>query len=327
MKEIRYSFDIEETKDDTSEDHENNEDLCDRIGNNHDEAFMYEDAVDDLIVDDSEENYDVHNTDTVNADVNTDEIIIKRKVSKKPRNSKKNRNIKLKKALKLFLIILGTVLCITVSPIFAVSNIVINELHYFTKDEICGQIGLYSGVNGIFYNKSKAEKILEESPYISSADISFKLPDTMLISISENRICSYIEYLGSYLYIDRNGCVIDIKKETEESLPIIEGLKFSSFTIKNVIPVENTDAFKAALLVSAAMNKYGVLDDAVSINVSDTENLYAYINNVKVLLGDSGRMEEKIKTMAEAVKKIPDGDRGTLDLTDLSKPIIFKYTT
>ena len=38
-------------------------------------------------------------------------------------------------------------------------------------------------------------------------------------------------------------------------------------------------------------------------------------------------MEEKIKTMSEAVKEIPDGDRGTLDLRDLSKPIIFKYST
>ncbi|MPM63533.1 hypothetical protein SDC9_110413 [bioreactor metagenome] len=149
----------------------------------------------------------------------------------------------------------------------------------------------------------------------------------MIVSVNENRVCGYIEYLGSYLYIDRSGKVIDINKETKESLPIIEGLKFSSFTINTKIPVENQDAFLTALAVSNAMSKYEVLDDAVSINVSDIQNLYAYIDNIKVLLGDNSRIEEKIKTMAEAVKEIPEGDRGTLDLTDLSKPIIFKYTT
>ena len=75
------------------------------------------------------------------------------------------------------------------------------------------------------------------------------------------------------------------------------------------------------------MSKYGVLNDAVNINVSDTDNIYAYIRGIRVLLGSNTRMDEKIKTMAEAVKEIPEGDKGTLDLSDLSKPIIFKYAT
>ena len=46
----------------------------------------------------------------------------------------------------------------------------------------------------------------------------------MVITIDENRIYGYINYLGDYLYIDREGRVIDVKGETEESLPVIEGL-------------------------------------------------------------------------------------------------------
>ena len=91
--------------------------------------------------------------------------------------------------------------------------------------------------------------------------------------------------------------------------------------------MENSEAFDTALIISRAMSKYEMLDKKISINVSDSENIYAYIDNIKVLLGDTTRMEEKIKTMSEAVKEIPDGDRGTLDLRDLSKPIIFKYST
>lgn len=219
----------------------------------------------------------------------------------------------------------GTV--ILASPVFAVQNIEINELQYFTKEDICSRIGLETGDNGVFFNKGKAEKILESDKYISSVDISFRFPDTMVITVDENRICGYINYLGNYLYLDREGRVIDVKSETSENLPIIEGLKFSSFTVGEVMQVENQESFEAALVISKAMSKYDVLDKKVSINVADSENIYAYVDNIKVLLGDTSRMEEKIKTMSEAVAEIPEGDMGTLDLQDLSKPIIFKYST
>jgi len=341
MKVIRYSFDTDDDNRDTdkqniSDDYFDNDDLKE----NSKEDIEKELDDGDLDYESKEEikyhqspnavegdEYDGDGEDNIinkNANGQNEPEVIREKTVKPKRKAKISRKIRLKRAAA---VVLGSALCIAASPVFAVDNIVMNDLHYFTKDEVCNQIGLYTGVNGIFYNKLRAKKILEESPYISSVEMSFKFPDTMIVSVSENRIIGYIDYLGSYLYIDRSGKVIDIKKDTEESLPIVEGLKFSSFAINSEIPVENNDAFQAALSVSNAMNKYGVLDEAVSINVSDTENLYAYINNIKVLLGDNSRMEEKIKTMAEAVKEIPEGDRGTLDLKDLNKPIIFKYTT
>lgn len=334
MKEIRYSFDTDENiqKNKTQsipeaydEDEQSFEDSDENIVDDFDVISKDKDEDKESCVDNQKENKE--NCDIDNSEIETDEHLIERKLKKHIQHNKKFKRTRLKKILVVLLAMLGSAVCAAASPIFAVDEIVINDLNYFTKDDICKQIGLSSGVNGIFFNRLKAESILEASPYISSVKISFKLPDTMEVTVSENRICGYIEYLGSYLYIDRSGKVIDIKKETSESLPIIEGLKFSSFTINSEIPVENQDAFQAALSVSNAMCKYGVLDNAVLINVSDTQNLYAYIDNIKVLLADNSRMEEKIKTMAEAVKEIPEGDRGTLDLTDLSKPIIFKYTT
>lgn len=357
MKEIRYSFDKDDDIEKTTKQSKPKDFHDEEKNYNDDENFFEDECINDDFddeldylsndesnyeTDDSEEKTENDTFRNVNDNIKAvnsasckaerdvaedfaEPTVIKRKTIKP--HKKTIKNIRLKKVLFVLTAIFGTAFFIAASPVFAVDKIVMNDLHYFTKDEICSQIGLNTGVNGIFFNKLKAENILKDSPYISSVKISFKLPDTMIVSVSENKICGYIKYLGSFLYIDRTGRVIDIKNETEESLPIIEGLKFSSFTINSEIPVENTEAFQAALSVSNAMCKYGVLDDAVSINVSDIDNLYAYINNVKVLLGDNSRMEEKIKTMAEAVKEISKEDRGTLDLTDLSKPIIFKYTT
>ena len=64
---------------------------------------------------------------------------------------------------------------------------------------------------------------------------------------------------------------------------------------------------------------------AVEVDVSNTSDIYATVNQVQVHLGTMDNMDQKIRTMAAVVVTIPEEDRGTLDLSDLSKPIVFQY--
>ena len=81
------------------------------------------------------------------------------------------------------------------------------------------------------------------------------------------------------------------------------------------------------VIIAQMMTKYELLDTVVKIDVSNTQNIKAYLNKIEVNLGDISNSDQKIRTMAEIVKKIPEGDRGTLDLSDISKPLVFKYLT
>ena len=247
----------------------------------------------------------------------------------KKRNGRKRRK-KRSRAKTLLLIVIVAAICagaFLASPVFSVTQIEINDTEYFSKEDICRIIGLSEGKNGIFFNKKGAEKTLEANKYIASAEIKFEMPDKMIIKINENRVVGFIPYLSNYLYIDRYGRVLDIGSEALGSIPVIEGLKFSSFTMGQEIDVENGDSFESALVVSKAMTKFKTEGKTVRLNVSDSKNILAYIDNIKIILGDTSRIEEKIKTMNEAVKQIPEGDRGTLDLRDLNNTIIFKYST
>ena len=79
--------------------------------------------------------------------------------------------------------------------------------------------------------------------------------------------------------------------------------------------------------IAQVMTKYDMLDTVVRIDVSDTNKIMAYVRKVEINLGDGTNCDEKIRTMSEVIKQIPENDRGTLDLSDLSKPIVFKYLT
>ena len=111
------------------------------------------------------------------------------------------------------------------------------------------------------------------------------------------------------------------------NLPIVEGLEFDSFKIGDTLDVDNEESFEVIVTIAQLITKYNILEDIVRIDVKDPKNIKASMKNVEVLLGDLKDCDEKIRTMVAVMEQINDNDRGTLDLSDLSQPIVFKYLT
>ena len=91
------------------------------------------------------------------------------------------------------------------SPFFAVKNIRVENSERFATSDLCERIGLNQGDNAILFNRSKAEDILRQDPYIKDARLVWEFPDTMVISLTERKVRAYVPYMGSYLYIDEEG--------------------------------------------------------------------------------------------------------------------------
>ena len=72
---------------------------------------------------------------------------------------------------------------------------------------------------------------------------------------------------------------------------------------------------------------YDALEKVDSVDVKDTENITVTAGGVKVRLGQREDLDQKIRTMKEILAQLGEDERGTLDISDLSKPIIFKYLT
>ena len=53
--------------------------------------------------------------------------------------------------------------------------------------------------------------------------------------------------MGSYLYIDEEGRVLEVAGSCRDALPLVKGLKFDSFTEGEILPVQNTDALAVIL--------------------------------------------------------------------------------
>ena len=222
------------------------------------------------------------------------------------------------------------VIGLLLSPIFALKNIAVEGANHYTTAQLCEMIGLSEGDNILFFGKGKAAQTLEKDPYIADAKLSMRVPDTIVIEVKERKVRGYVPYMGSYLYIDEAGRVLDVQEACHDALPLVKGLSFGSFTLGEVIPVENTEALDVMLHISQLIEKYELLDLVVEIDVSNPDNIYAYVNQVQIILGDMENGDTKIRYMAEVMKTIPKEDRGTLDLSELDKPhgtVVFRYLT
>ena len=223
---------------------------------------------------------------------------------------------------------LVVVIGILLSPVFALKSVAAEGASHYTAEQLCAMIGLNEGDNILFFGKGKAAQVLEQDPYIADAKLSMRVPDTIIIEVKERKVRGYVPYMGSYLYIDETGRVLDVQEAAREALPVVKGLAFGSFTLGEIIPVENPEALDVVLQISQMMEKYELLDLVVEIDVSNPENIYAYVNQVQIILGNMENGDTKIRYMAEVMKTIPEEDRGTLDLSELDKPngtVVFRY--
>lgn len=255
---------------------------------------------------------------------------MKKKYSETEFSSSQNRKRRkpTSKTMVFILLIAMVIGGILFSPLFSIRSIEITEMEQYSKAEICAKIGLSEGMNLFAFNRFSAKKKLLKDPYIEDLKIKWKLPNTICLEIQERKVRGYVPYMGSYLYIDEYGRVLDVQTSFHDPLPVVKGLDFSGGWQKGaLLSVKNQESFDVIVKIAQLMTKYNLLDIVVEIDVSDPDNITARVNKAEVALGDISDCDEKIRTMAEIMKNIPKGDRGFLDLRDLSKPLIFQYLT
>ena len=247
--------------------------------------------------------------------------------SRKKQRAPKKKRFSIK--FFLFLVVLALALLgILASPIFVVKDIIVTgNLYKYTSQEISTMANVDKSTNIFTITNWNLPDELKGNPYIESVRVKKELPSTVYIEIVERQVRGYVPYMGSYLYIDESGRILEVADYFTQALPIVQGLEFKSFQLGEKINADNTEVLDVVVVVSQIMTKYELLDMVVTLDVSNLERITARVNKVDINLGTISDCDEKIRTMAAIVREIHKDDRGTLDLSDLSKPLVFKYLT
>lgn len=247
----------------------------------------------------------------------------KRKKKAKKSKPKKPRSPKSRKAARIIgyasivavIIIVGVVLSLTV--LFKTQAYEVTGTTKYTDAELIETCGIAEGENIFLAPKTAAEKRLENAyPYVEKADVSFRIPDTITISVTE-AVEGYLVKVSDeeYLLVSTKGRILSSLSDiTGYDLPLFIGPALVSGAAGDYVAFEDStvmDIIDEITTVFADNGYQGITE----IDATSTANIsFTYDNRIRVKLGLPEDLSYKIRTaMTIITEKIDVGTSSAVE--------------
>ena len=219
------------------------------------------------------------------------------------RNKKKRKIVGIIKYGVLAVLFITLIICAMFSPLFNIKTIEVEGNEIISVNEIISLSQIQIDENTFKLNKRKIIKQIKENAYIDEVVITRKLPSNIIIKIEERKPAYLLEYAGSYIYLDKQGYMLEINTEKLE-LPILQGAatETSDFVVGNRVCTEDLEKLSSLIRIMeiAKLNEISSLITRIDIENKQNIKLIFETKDKIAYLGDGTNLINKIPL----VKKI-----------------------
>ena len=193
-------------------------------------------------------------------------------------------------------------------------NIILKNSKTLDRDKIIMASGLGLNENIFILDKTAMKKNLLLHPYIKNAKINRLLPNKVIIKIEERMEMYVVPHLGSYIYLDGDGYILDVLvQRKDENLPLVHGLSIKSFTKGETIEIDNDIKLEDITNVIESFKDYSFLDKVISLTIVDNKEIDLKLKRgTKVAFGDLNNVQYKLSFLLEIFKELESRE----DITD-----------
>ncbi len=230
------------------------------------------------------------------------------------RKKRKKKHYLLKFCI-LCLVLVGLYQFLT-SSYFTLEEIVVKGNDNYTAEEIIELAGLTTGGNLFQTGTTQAKQNLQEDSYISSVKITRRLPDTLVITVSERQAVATVAVDDVYLTLDNQGYVLTTTKKRPKSLTLLTGLTISAWTQGSQVEAEETALLEETLSLLQAMTYSSHHFTKVEMS---TVSIRAWLSDTLVIKGTPDNVITNLTNnnidliMADLEER--DLDTGTISVT------------
>lgn len=251
------------------------------------------------------------------------------------------------KLLLQLAIVMAVVLAITLglSVFFKVDKVMVYGNEAYSAWTIQEASGIEQGEKLLSFGRIRASaKIKAALPYVDTVRIGINLPNTVNIYITEFDVVYAIQSQnGTWWLMTSDGKVVeqsdagtasgytkvlgvelDNPAANEQAKAYEEAAAQTSSTeaagateeTQEAIPVTVTasDRLNAALSILAELERNDIVGDIASVDVTNLSEIEMwYGQRYQVEIGDTGRLDEKISNMKQAIAQFSDYEMGVLD--------------
>ncbi len=177
------------------------------------------------------------------------------------------------------------------SGLFDVSEVEVENNSYYTAEQIIEKSGLKTGENIFECRTRKLKEALLADTYIKDVKVSRKLPDTIIISVTERTETAAVEYGDSYIILDSSGLVLR-QTETEPKLTLLVGLTLKSIEEGKALVAEENYVLSDTLEILEMMTESEVYFKKIDLS---GVMIKAYIYDNLICSGTPEAVAENLK--------------------------------
>lgn len=231
------------------------------------------------------------------------------------RKSRRWRMIITYSALVAVVVVAGITLSLTV--FFKTAEYEIKGDTRYSREELISACGIQEGENIFLADKKWAEEnIKKEFPYVQKVNVTFGLPDKIVIDITEGEADYIVKYNDEYCTISKEGRILSNSSKKVKGLPVLKGATIKSNTPGEYVEFSNKTVGDSLTEIVTALNN-NKFNDITEINVSKSANLtFTYDKRIVVELGLPENINYKVKTAKAIItEKLDPNDQGIIEGT------------
>ena len=161
----------------------------------------------------------------------------------------------------------------------------------------------------LFFEGITGEK--KTIPFVETYSVEWINPMEINLIVYEKSIVAYVSYVGSYLYFDKDGIVVESDNLKLERIPQIEGLDLEHIVLYQPLPVKDKARFERLLNITSLLKVYGIEADAIRVEKDGSISLLA--GGIEVMLGDARYVNGQLSELKDILVELT-GSQGTLYL-------------
>jgi len=232
---------------------------------------------------------------------------------------KKRRRRRRTVSISLIVILLGIALTAIVLVFFKVNDIKVENsiTSMYTGNQIETASGIIKGQN-IFSIKKKdiTANILRALPYIGEVTIRRRLPNTVVLVVSETTDYVSIPYRGGYLIVSLDMRILSDTYIVSQGIPTVYGITPENFIPGQKLQARDPSTQEALSSLLNLVEEYGWIGRVTAINVRDKLEVYmVYEDRILIRFGSIAKLDYKFELLKETLEtKLDKNFSGNINL-------------
>ncbi|MFT9493488.1 cell division protein FtsQ/DivIB [Anaerosolibacter sp.] len=235
-------------------------------------------------------------------------------------------DIRIKKHKSKIILLIMILLCVVTfiiifkTDILMIRGVEIYGNEHLTKEDIMPSVESTIGFNIFKVKMDSISANLLANPYIKTASVNRKLPNKLMIRISERKEAAVVPFMGTFLIIDEEGVVLKSDIQAP-GLQTINGLEFSNFMEGEVLHVSDQEQLTKALLLAKSMKN--INEDIREIDVTNKMNMIIrFSNGLSCRIGEANNIDYKLQLLGGILADLASKGitRGVIDISHDGNP-------